>query len=97
MLTIKEIFDICQEYDVLVDLSYLDEYYGKYYVIKLYYGRRKSCVLLDSSEFESIFADRESFVKYISNFLANVKEKEVTDENTSNKIINSSNVDDLDS
>ena len=98
MLTIKEIFDICQEHDVLADLSYLDEYYGRYrYIIKLYYGRRKSCELLDSSEFESILADRESFVKYISNFLANVKEKEVTDENISNKIVDSSNVDDLDS
>lgn len=80
-LTIKEIFDICKDYDVCVDLSYLDKQYGQYrYVIKFYYGIKRSYDLLDSSEFESILADRESFVKYICDFLEKANEKEDKDE-----------------
>lgn len=75
MLTIKEIFDICKEYDTCVDLSYFNSIYDDTnYMIKLYYGRKRNYRLLYPSELEQIFADRESFEKYICKFLEEVKE-----------------------
>jgi hypothetical protein len=78
MLTIKEIFDICKEYDVFMDLSYLNTYYdsSRNYMIKLYYGRKRNYRLLDSLNLEIIFSDRESFNKYVHEFLEEVKERE---------------------
>ncbi len=78
MLTIKEIFDICKEHDVFVDLSYLNMCYDPSvnYMIKLYYGRKRQYRFLSSLELEYIFADRESFSNYVCKFLEEVKEKE---------------------
>lgn len=77
MLTIKEIFDICKEHDVYIDLSYIDAHYGimNTYMIKLYYGRKRNYRLLDSLGLEYIFADRESFEKYICEFLEEINKK----------------------
>lgn len=76
MITIKEIFDICKEHDVFVDLSYLNLIYDeRSYMIKLYYGKNRNYRLLDSSDLESIFADRESFEKYVCEFLEEVNKK----------------------
>ena len=100
MLTIKEIFDICKKCDCYVDLRYIKGYsdYDEFcYMIKLYHDRQRHYRLLDSLGLGFIFADRENFEKYICDFLKEAKEKEVNDENFSNKIVDSSNVDDLDS
>ena len=76
MLTIKEIFDICKEHEVFVDLSYQNMYYDtRCYMIKLYYGKKRYYRILDPLEFEYIFADRQSFDKYVSDFLDEVKKK----------------------
>jgi len=77
MLSIKEIFDICKEYDVFVDLSYLNMSYEPSvpYMIKLYYGRNRNYRLLGPLDLEYIFADRESFEKYICEFLEEVKKE----------------------
>lgn len=78
MLTIKEIFDICKEYNVFVDLSYLNLCYDPQvpYMIKLYYGRKRDYRLLNSLDLEYIFADRETFSNYVCEFLEKAKEKE---------------------
>lgn len=77
MLTIKEIFDICKEHNVFVDLSYLNLRYDPQvpYMIKLYYGRKRDYRLLNPLDLEYIFADRESFDKYVCEFLDKAKEK----------------------
>lgn len=76
MLTIKEIFDICKEHDVFVDLSYLNLIYDeRSYMIKLYYDKNRNYRLLDSSDLESIFVNRESFEKYVCEFLEEVNKK----------------------
>ena len=71
MLTIKEIFDICKEHGIYIDLSYFDSHYSPDcpYMIKLYYGRKRQYRLLNSIDLEYIFADRESFDKYVCKFL----------------------------
>lgn len=71
MLTIKEIFDICKEHDVFVDLSYLHLCYDPCvpYMIKLYYGKKRQYRLLNSLDLEYIFADHESFNNYVCKFL----------------------------
>lgn len=77
MLSIKEIFDICKEYDVYIDLSYLNTYYDMHpYLIKLYYGRKRYYRLFSTLDLEYIFADRESFNKYVCDFIEEAKEKE---------------------
>lgn len=77
MLSIKEIFDICKEHNVFMDLSYLIMSYDPSvpYMIKLYYGRNRHYRLLSSLDLEFIFADRESFDKYVCEFLDEVKRK----------------------
>ena len=78
MLTIKEIFDICKEHGVYVDLSYLNLCYDTSvpYMIKLYYGKKRQYRLLNSIDLEYIFADRESFSNYVCDFVEKAKEKE---------------------
>lgn len=78
MLTIKEIFDICKGHDVFVDLSYLNLFSDPSvpYMIKLYYGRKRQYRLLNALDLEYIFADRESFDKYVCEFVEEAKEKE---------------------
>ena len=78
MLTIKEIFDICKEHEVSVDLSYLNKCYDPSvpYMIKLCYGRKQQYRLLSSITLECIFADRETFNNYVCDFVEKAKEKE---------------------
>lgn len=78
MLTIKEIFDICKEHSVFVELSSLNPCYDPDvpYMIKLYYGRKRNYRLLSPLDLDYIFADHESFEKYICHFLDEVKKKE---------------------
>ena len=77
MLTIKEIFDICKEHGAFVDLSYIDGHVYEYcYMVKLYYGRRRLYRLLNDTDMEFIFTDRESFEKYVCEFVEEAKKKE---------------------
>ena len=78
MLTIKEIFDICKEHGVYVDLSYLDSRYNpdRPYMIKLYYGRKLHYRLVNSDELGIIFANYEDFDRCICDFVEKAKEKE---------------------
>lgn len=78
MLTIKEIFDICKEHDVFVDLSYLNSCYDpdRHYMIKLYYGRKRHYRLVNSDELEIIFANYKNFDRCICDFVEKMKEKD---------------------
>lgn len=77
MLTIEEVFDICKEHDVLMDLSYIMGYAdGFSYMIKLYYHRQRQYRLLNSLDLKFLFGDRESFEKYVCDFLEEAKKKE---------------------
>lgn len=78
MLTIKEIFDICKEHDVFIDLSYFNLFSDPQvpYMIKLYYGKKRQYRLLNALDLEYIFADRESFDKYVCEFVEEAKKEE---------------------
>lgn len=57
MLTIKEIFDICKEHDVFIDLSYFNLFSDPQvpYMIKLYYGKKRQYRLLNALDLEYIY------------------------------------------
>lgn len=79
-ITIKEMFDICKKYGIIIELSSLSGSYNPYnYMIKLIYGEKLHYDLIDSSRMEFILADRESFEKYIFYILEKLKGKEVTE------------------
>lgn len=77
MLSIEEFVDICKEHNVFAELSYLNIHDdARQYMIILRYNGRRRHNLLDISALDQIFANRESFEKYVCEFLEEVKEKE---------------------
>ena len=77
MLSIKEIFDICKEHNVFVELSYPDTYFDddELFVVKLRYGRERLCRIIDQAYSDYIFGSRESFEKYVCDFVEKANKK----------------------